>query len=106
MHNRPHTEESKRKISLALAGTHREQVTKFGEGIYKDTGCELSTKCTECPTPLSRCPLEMESKGWIQGQLRPDVVRKLTLLRLAEGGDVCDEGSPANLRWKKSIGLI
>jgi len=43
----------------------------------------------------------MESRQWHQGELSPGVVRRLTALRVAAGGDILDEGSPMNLRWKK-----
>ena len=69
--------------------------------MYKDTGCELSPKCTECLVLLERCPEQMESRQWHQGELSPGVVRRLTALRVAAGGDILDGGSPMNLRWKK-----
>jgi hypothetical protein len=79
----------------------REANFRFGEGIYKDTGCELHPTCCDCTIPLERCPAQIEARHWIQGELDPRVVKHLTALRIAAGGDILDEGSPMNLRWKK-----
>lgn len=68
---------------------------------YRDTGCKLSPKCTECPISLERCPEQIESRQWHQGELNPKAVKHLKELRIAAGGDILDEGSPMNLRWKK-----
>ncbi len=101
MHNKPHTEEVKRKISVALTGKHRESSIKIGEGIYRDTGCKLWPKCTDCPIDLDRCPENRESRQSRWGELNPKVAKGLEALRIVAGGDILDEGSPMNLRWKK-----
>ena len=71
--------------------------------IYKDTGCTLSPKCTECLIPLEKCPAQKtsERQGHPQGTLRQDVREQLAATRLTLGGDITDEGSPLNLQWKK-----
>jgi len=79
----------------------REGEIRIGEGIYRDTGCELWSKCTTCPIPLGRCPENKEPRQGRWGELNPRAAKKLESLRLAAGGDICDEGSPMNLKWKK-----
>jgi len=56
-----------------------------------------------CPLPLKDCPEQKknERQGHPQGTTRQDVADKLRAMRLELGGDINDEGSPMNLRWRK-----
>ena len=77
----------------------------FGKGIYKDTGCELSPKCLTCLIESDRCPENKVPRQQArQGELSLKAIRQLEALRIAAGGDICDEGSPMNIRWKKYWG--
>lgn len=69
--------------------------------VYEDTGCRLSPKCTECLIPLERCPANEPDNHHPQGELSGKARKRLQELRIGVGGDILDEGSPMNLRWRK-----